>query len=58
MIRILVQCFSGENVHEGYEKSYQFRVTDKVTDDLALDILMDWLRTSRILIESEHREKV
>lgn len=58
MIRILVQYFEGKNTKENYIASYQFRVTERIEDELALDILLDWLRTSKILIESEHKDKM
>jgi len=55
VIRILVQQFSGIGTKHGYVRSFQFKVTKKIEENLALDILMEWLQTNRLLIESEHK---
>ncbi len=57
MIRILVQQWEGRTAKSGYIRSYQFSAADRIEDDLALEMLLDWLRTSKILVESKHKER-
>ena len=62
MIRILVQQNKDGNTKNGYQKSYQFVMDDRMADDLALRILLYELRSGKLsdfglLIESKHTKK-
>jgi hypothetical protein len=62
MIRILVQQNKDGNTKNGYQKSYQFVMDDRMTDDLALQLLLYQLRfcdlaLMGLLKESKHTKK-
>jgi len=54
MVRLLQQ-FDGKSPSTDYLRSFQFKVADRIDEDLAIDMLLDWLGSSRILEESKHK---